>query len=409
MKRFKTQQVYVAFMMLILSVFLITGCGGSGNSDEAALVIAQVDNVLPGACTAAGPKVISSNPTNNDEGVSVSTTGVANGGKSITVNFSEAMDPTTIVVTDSENPEVLTFTLRDNDHPLVNIKGTVAMSLSNTVATFTTTAALNGDSWYTATITTYAKSTGGTSLGCSYQWQFKTGLSGTVGQAPVNLGTASTYGVFASAASITLAVDSLVNGNVGLNPAGACNNCVVGTTVKNGIIENGTPSAIQAQTDFKAAYNEASVRATGSCALSSPSDISAAQAACNGFTPGPTYRPGLYRASASIGFTGTITLDAQGDASAVFIFQTDVALTTASDSVVALTGGAQAKNVFWIVGSAATLGVSSTFKGTVIANSAAITVLNGVSPTLLTDVVGRLFAGAAVTMDEYATVTVPAP
>ena len=167
--------------------------------------------------------------------------------------------------------------------------------------------------------------------------------------------------------------------------------------------------AIQAQTDFKAAYNEASVRATGACALSSPSDISAAQAACNGFTPGPVYRPGLYRTADPIGFTGTITLDAQGDASAVFIFQTDVALTTATGSVVALTGGAKANNVFWIVGSAATLGVSSTFKGTVIANAAAITVLNGVSPAPLTDVEGRLFAGAAVTVDQFATVHVPVP
>ena len=397
MKRFKAQPVYVPFILLIFGVLLIAGCGGS---DEAALVAAQRDNVLPGACTEAGPKVISSNPTNNDEGVSRS--------KVITVNFSEAMDPTTIEVTNSGDPEVLTFTLRDNNEA-TNVKGTVAMSLSNTVATFTPDVALNGDSWYTATITTYAKSDGGTSLGCSYKWEFKTGTTTSAGQAPVNLGTASTYGVFASSAAITLAVNSQVNGNVGLNPADACNNCVVGTTVKNGVINNGDALAVKAQTDFQTAYAEASIRATGACSLSSPSDISAAQAACNGFTPGPTYRAGLYRASDSIGFTGTITLDAQGDASAVFIFQTDVALTTGSNSVVVLTNQAKANNVFWIVGSAATLGVSSTFKGTVIANSAAVTVLNGVSPAPLTNVEGRLFAGAAITVNEFATVTVPAP
>ena len=397
MKRFKTGQVYVAVVMLILGVWFITGCGGS---DEAALARALSDNVLPGTCTEAGPKVLSSNPTNNDEGVSRS--------KVITVNFSEAMDPTTIVVTDSTNPEVLTFTLRDNNEA-TNTKGTVAMSLSNTVATFTPDAALNGDSWYTAIITKYAKSAGGTSLGCSYKWEFKTGTSIAAGQTPVNLGTAGTYGIFASNASVTLAVNSLVNGNVGLNPAAACNNCVVGTTVKNGVINNGGALAVKAQTDFQTAYAEASIRATGACSLSSPSDISAAQAVCNGFTPGPTYRAGLYRASDTIGFTGTITLDAQGDASAVFIFQTDVALVTGSNSVVVLANQAKAKNVFWIVGSASTLGVSSTFKGTVIANSAAITVLNGVSPSPLTDVEGRLFAGAAVTVNQFATVTVPLP
>ncbi len=397
MKKFMTEQVYIVFVMLILGGWFITGCGGS---DEATLAKALGNNVLPGACTEAGPKVTSSNPANNDEGVSRS--------KVITVTFSEAMDPATIAVTNSTNPEVLTFTLRDNNR-VINTKGTVAMSLSNTVASFTPDEALNGDSWYTVIITKYAKSTGGTSLGCSYKWEFKTGTSTVAGQAPVNLGTASTYGIFASAASVTLAVNSLVNGNVGLNPAAACNNCVVGTTVKNGVINNGGALALKAQTDFQAAYAEASIRATGACSLSSPSDISAAQAACNGFTPGPTYRAGLYRASNTIGFTGTITLDAQGDASAVFIFQTDVALVTGSNSVVVLANQAKAKNVFWIVGSAATLGVSSTFKGTVIANSAAVTVLNGVSPAPLTTVEGRLFAGAAVTVNEFATITVPTP
>ena len=391
MKRFKTQQVYIAFMMLILSVFFITGCGGSGN-DALLLLEAESGSIAPGTCTDAGPAVTSSNPKDGDTGVSR--------GKVITVTFSDEMNLATVT-------DPLTFTLKDSGGAFVG--GTVTMNTAHTIAYFTPDSLLDANTVYNATITNAAKDIGGTSLSCTYRWEFTTGTSTAAGQAPVNLGTASTYGVFASAASITLAGNSLVNGNVGLNPAGACNNCVVGTTVKNGVIENGTPAAIQAQTDFKAAYNEASVRATGACALSSPSDISAAQAACNGFTPGPTYRPGLYRASASIGFTGTITLDAQGDASAVFIFQTDVALTTASDSIVALTGGAQAKNVFWIVGSAATLGVSSTFKGTVIANAAAITVLNGVSPAQLTDVEGRLFAGAAVTVDQFATVYVPVP
>jgi hypothetical protein len=163
MKRFKAQQTYFALIMLILSVLLITGCGGS---DEAALVTAGHDDVLPGACTEAGPKVISSIPINSTEDVLKSTT--------ITASFDEAMDPTTIIVADSTNPEVLTFTLRDNDE-IVNTKGTVAMNNpTNTIATFTPDAALNGDSWYTVTITKYAKNPGGTSLGCSYKWEFKT-------------------------------------------------------------------------------------------------------------------------------------------------------------------------------------------------------------------------------------------
>ena len=162
MKRFKAQQTYFVLIMLILGVLLIAGCG---KSDEAALVTAQHDSVIPGACTAAGPKVTLSNPTNNEENVAIATL--------ITVTFDEAMDPTTIEVITPGNPESLAFTLRDNND-VKNTEGTVAMSFSDTVATFTPTANLHGDSWYTVTITTYAKNTGSTSLGCSYQWSFKT-------------------------------------------------------------------------------------------------------------------------------------------------------------------------------------------------------------------------------------------
>ena len=163
MKRFKAQQIYFALIMFILGVLLIAGCG---SSDEAALLTAGHDSVVPGACTEAGPKVISSNPTNNDEGVSR--------GKVITVTFSEKMDPTTIVVTNAGNPESLAFTLRDNNDTTENTEGTVTMDATNTIATFTPTIPLHGDSWYTVTISTYAKNAGGTALGCSYQWQFKT-------------------------------------------------------------------------------------------------------------------------------------------------------------------------------------------------------------------------------------------
>jgi hypothetical protein len=399
MKRFKTSQIYFALVMLILSVLLITGCGGSG-SDALLLLEAESGSKAPGTCTKAGPAVIASSPTDGAMNVSTSTFGHA--GKLITANFSEAMKVITIT-------DPLTFTIKEKGGTPVD--GTVTMVSPFKTATFTTDAALDINTEYVATITTAAMSALDTSLPCSYRWHFTTGTlaGGPIGQPPVFLGTASPYGVFACAASVTLVVDSLVNGNVGLNPAGACNNCVVGTTVKHGVIHNGGAKAVKAQEDFNAAYNEASVRATGACSLSSPSDIHAAQAVCVGFTPGPTYRPGLYRTADPIGFTGTITLDAQNDPEAVFIFQTDSALTTAPSSVVVLANQAQAKNVFWIVGSAATLGVSSTFKGTVIANSAGITVNNGVSPTPLTDVEGRLFAGAAITVDHDATVSVPLP
>lgn len=230
---------------------------------------------------------------------------------------------------------------------------------------------------------------------------------GLAGASP-NLGTAGTYGIFASSAAVTLAANSSVTGDVGLNPADACNNCVLGVTIIGGVIHNGDAAAIQAQTDFKAAYDDAATRTLNACPISG--DLSAAQAACAGYTPstpGPTYGPGLYRTTVAMTLSGTMTLDAGGNANAVFIFQTDDAITTGSNSIVLLAGGAKAKNVWWMAGSAATLGVSSHFKGTVIANGAAVSVLGGTSldPTL---VEGRLFShAAAADVGAYATVTVP--
>jgi hypothetical protein len=162
MKRFKTREVYVTFIMFIVSVLFITGCGGS---DEAALLIAEQDSVNPGSCTVAGPKVTLSNIIDGTNSVPTNTT--------ITATFSEPMDPTTIQVTDSTNPEVLTFTLKAHGQ-VVNVHGTVAMDITHMVATFTPDAVLDINTEYTATITTYAKNAGGAELSCSYRWSFTT-------------------------------------------------------------------------------------------------------------------------------------------------------------------------------------------------------------------------------------------
>jgi hypothetical protein len=396
MKRFNILQACLVFMMLILSGLLITGCG---SSDEAALATGQVDNVLPGACTEAGPKVVLSNPADNDEGVSTT--------KAITVSFSEAMDPTTIVVTNSGDPEVLTFTLRDNNE-LTDTEGTVAMSLSNTVATFTPDAALNGDSWYTATITTYAKSAGGTSLGCSYQWQFKTGTIAVAGQAPVFLGAAAPYGVLAGE-SITLGggpnsvTGFRVDGDVGVSPGSTCTGC--DTTTVTGLIESGTAPAAAAKVALVAAYNDAIGRATNICVLGSDS-LSSSATACGGIN-NFTYKPGLYRSGTSLTIVpgATIVLDAEGDASAVFIFQSASTLDTVGGGTqVLLDNGAQAKNVFWLVETSATIGgTTSTFVGTVMALSD-FTVNTGTAMS------GRALArNGSVTVQDGALITVPAP
>ena len=417
MKRLKVQQNYLVLIMLILGIFLIAGCSSSSDNGTGA------GSVVPGACTAAGPKLTVSNPTSGNLSVSTSTADGGVAGKVITATFSAAMDPTTI---DSATPgAMLTFTIKETVSG-TNVPGTVAMNTPfNTIATFRTSAPLSVNTQYSATITTAAQSAVGIALGCSYSWKFTTvaagGESPAAGQAPVDLGTASTYGVFASHdAAVTLTGPSvLVDGDVGLmDGAGVCTGCLEGTTV-TGVINNGNLAAAQAQIDLNAAYIDASTRLTNACTVNT-TNLAVAQGACTGYLNPPgsigptthnTYLPGLYVSGSTIQIAsgGIIVLDAQGDADAVFIFQAGSAITTGDNSQVLLAGNAQAKNVFWVANSAVNLGVSTLFKGTAIANTGAITVLNGTSgsPTL---VVGRLFShGAAISMDTFDTVTVPAP
>jgi hypothetical protein len=259
------------------------------------------------------------------------------------------------------------------------------------------------------------------------------GDPGPAGAAPV-LGTASTYGIFASSDAAVTLVDnstgagSLVKGDVGLmNGTGVCTNCVVPTSV-TGAIHNGDTAAGTAQVDFMAAYTDASTRATNLCTVNT-TELSVGQDACASVTPNPpgtlttfggvtapTYGPGLYGngSTIKIGVDKTIILDAGGNANAVFLFQAGSTITIGAGSTVLLANGAQAKNVFWVANAAVNIDGNSvangtTFKGTAIANTAEVTVGGGTS-VLPTQVEGRLFShGAAVTVGTYATITVPAP
>jgi LPXTG-motif cell wall-anchored protein len=108
---------------------------------------------------------------------------------------------------------------------------------------------------------------------------------------------------------------------------------------------------------------------------------------------GKTLTSGVYNSTSTILLTGALTLDGQGDADATFIFQAGSALTTMSGSSISLTNGAQACNVFWVVGSSATLGTGSRFVGTVMA-------LESITDTTNASVDGRLLArNGTVTLD----------
>ena len=108
---------------------------------------------------------------------------------------------------------------------------------------------------------------------------------------------------------------------------------------------------------------------------------------------GKTLKAGVYNSASSIGLTGTLTLDAAGNSNAVFVFQAGSTLTTASASKVVLINGAQSCNVFWQVGSSATLGTYSSLRGSILALTS-ITVTTGVT------IDGRVLArNGAVTLD----------
>ena len=204
------------------------------------------------------------------------------------------------------------------------------------------------------------------------------GISGSVFAATaVDLGTAGGFAVLGGS-TVTNTGNTVVNGDLGLSPGTSLTGFPPG--IVNGAQHITDAVATQAQADLVTAYNAASGQSVGVITVS-------------GDLGGQTLTAGLYNSASSLGLTGALTLDAQGNSDAVFIFQIGSALTTASASKVALVNGAQACNVFWQVGSSATLGTNSNFAGTIIALSS-VTVNTGAS------INGRVLArNGAVTLD----------
>ncbi|HEV2759647.1 MAG TPA: ice-binding family protein, partial [Acidimicrobiales bacterium] len=211
-----------------------------------------------------------------------------------------------------------------------------------------------------------------------------TGVTGAQAQA-VGLGTAESFAVLAGA-GVTNTGPTVITGNLGACPTPAVTGFPPGVVV-GGVIHAANPVCFQAQSDLTTAYLDAAGRAP-TVTYPGVKDLG-----------GLTLAPGVYKADAFT-ITGTLTLDAQGDPDAVWIFQAGSTLITAVNSNVTLINGAQACNVFWQVGSSATLGVGSTFIGTILA-------LTDITANTNATVQGRLLArNGAVTLDSN-TVTRP--
>lgn len=303
--------------------------------------------------TASAPSVISTDPVNLATNVPLN--------KVVSATFSEAMDPLTISTS--------TFTLAKGATAVTGV-----VNYSGTTATFTPSSNLLSGSSYTATITTGAKNIAGAPMANNYVWNFST--SASVGPAPINLASVARFGIIAGVGVSNNAGFSVINNlDVGIYPGARSSvtgfppATVVGGAIycSDDVAPPGTAAMLlQAQNDLTAAYN-AAAGATLPAPAVAPADLG-----------GKTLAPGIYTSSSTMLLqNGDLTLDAGGDANAVWIFQVGSSFTSvgsgpfpsASGGNVILAGGAQAKNVFWQVSSSATIGDFTHFQGNVLSLS----------------------------------------
>ncbi|MGV8815214.1 MAG: Ig-like domain-containing protein [Gelidibacter sp.] len=289
-----------------------------------------------------GPTVVSNDPEDNATGVELN--------KIISADFSVAMDPTTI----NSN----SFTLKSGATVIAGNLTYTGVRLS-----FEPTSPLVENTTYAATITTEAKSTTGVSLSSNYEWTFKTLTANT---AAIDLGSVGRFGIFAAVGvSNNAGFSEIKDLDVGISPG--LRSSVTGfppAVIINGAIyasDDATPvpaMLIQAKADLTAAY-----LAAAGATVPAPATVSGDQG-------GLTLAPGIYKSTSTLLIqNGDLTLDAQGDPNATWIFQVASSFTTigGAGGNIILAGGAKAKNIFWQVGSSATVGDYTIFKGNILA------------------------------------------
>ena len=205
-------------------------------------------------------------------------------------------------------------------------------------------------------------------------------LLASTASAQISLGTAQNFGVLAGSTATNTGATT-VNGNVGVSPGTAVTGFPPGVII-GGSIHSNDAVAQQAQNDLTTAYNN--IAATPCNVDLTGQDLG-----------GLTLTPGVYCFTTSAQLTGALTLNALGNANALFLFKIGSTLTTASGSSATIinNGGNSCNKVYWQVGSSATLGTGSTFTGDILALSS-ITITTGASTN------GRTLArNGAVTLD----------
>ena len=280
------------------------------------------------------PSINSSDPADLAKNVALN--------KTREVVFNESMKSSSISAT--------SFTVSTNS---ANIAGLV--SYSGMTAQFKPSNNLQLGKTYTGTITTAATDLAGNSLLNEYKWTFT--ADSQLGPAPINLKCAVNYAILAGG-SVTSTGMTIINGDLGISPGTALSGFPPGQ-VLNGSIRINDPNANAAKLCLTDAYNEGAAQSNGVI-------ISA-----TGQLGGLTLAPGLYKSGpGSFDITGSdLILDAQGDINAVWIFQMPSSTLTVGNGIkVTLIGGAQPGNIYWIVGTSATIGTTAEMKGNILAD-----------------------------------------
>ncbi|HEX5745864.1 MAG TPA: ice-binding family protein [Archangium sp.] len=333
----------------------------------------------------APPEISATNPSNNGTGVAINA--------KITATFSKAMDPLTL--------KTSTFTVKQGT---TLVPGTVAYGTTGTTAIFTPTSNLAGNMAFTAELSTGVLDLEGNPLARAFSWSFTTGTTESRGPAPVGLGMAGNYVVLAKTA-ISTVPPSAVTGNIAVSPAAATfitgfslvadatnvfstSSQLVGKAYAANYAVPTPSNLTTAISNMESAYSDAAGRPTPDFLELGTGNIG-----------GMTLAPGLYK------WTSTVTIPVDvvisGGANDVWIFQTTGDLTMDAGKKVTLSGGAQARNIFWQVAGKTTFGANSHFEGIVLSKTD-ITLQTGATMN------GRALAQTQVALQQ-ATVTQPAP
>ena len=176
----------------------------------------------------------------------------------------------------------------------------------------------------------------------------------TIAQNSVSLGSSASTLAILAGSSVTNTGSTVVTGDIGLSPGTSIGGFPPG--ILNGAMHINDAIATNAKADLTAAYDDAAGRTSTQIVTVS------------GNIGGLTLTPGLYKSTSSLAISsGNLTFDAKGNSAAVFIIQIASSLTVTSGRQVILAGGALASNIFWQVGSSATFGTTSVFKGNILA------------------------------------------